>query len=34
MNETRDLIIGIDFGKNIRRSAIMTERLKKPVLFL
>lgn len=32
MNETRDLIIGIDFGKNIRRSVITTVRQRKHVL--
>ena len=33
MNEIRDLIIGIDIGKNTHRSVIMTEKQKKPVLF-
>lgn len=31
MNETRDLIIGIDFGKNIHRSVTMTGRRRRRV---
>lgn len=32
MNEIRDLIIGIDFGKIIPRSAIMTGKGRNPAL--
>ena len=33
MNETRDLIIGIDLEKNILRSVIMTARQRNRVHF-
>ena len=33
MNEIRDLIIGIDIGKEYTQICIMTEKQKKPVLF-
>ena len=33
MNETRDLIIGIDFGKEYLRSVIMTARQRNRVHF-
>ena len=33
MNEIRDLIIGIDIGKNIHRSVTTTGRQRKPVPF-